>query len=29
MNILYSLQHLGYVVPPAGCRFDFPNPEHR
>jgi len=72
MNILYSLQHLGYVIPPqadagwigeagpgpsyldpgsggpendftnrmpahgnqrsewdAGCRFDFPNPEHR
>ena len=31
-NVLYSLQHLGYVIPPqadAGCRFDFPNPEYR
>ena len=32
MNILYSLQHLGYVIPQqadAGCRFDFPNPDYR
>ncbi len=28
----YSLQHLGYVIPPqadAGCRFDHPNPLYR
>ena len=32
MNILYSLQHLGYTIPPqadAGCRFDFANPDYR
>jgi hypothetical protein len=32
MNVLYSLQHLGYTIPPqadAGCRFDFPNPDYR
>ncbi len=32
MNILCSLQHIGYAIPPqadAGCRFDAPNPEHR
>jgi hypothetical protein len=32
VNVLYSLQHLGYTIPPqadVGCRFDFENPEHR
>jgi multimeric flavodoxin WrbA len=38
MNVLYSLQHRGYTIPPqanagwvgpTGCRPDFANPEHR
>ena len=32
MNILYSLQHIGFTIPPeawqAGTRFDFENPEY-
>ena len=32
MNVLYSLQHLCYTIPPqadAGCRFDYDNPDYR